>query len=67
MAGAIIGICRLAYISVSGSQFGKPLHSIKCVPFMFCKIISDGSDCSQNISFASGETVVILKLSIFVL
>lgn len=53
-------------MSVSGSQFEKPLHGIKCIPFMFCKIISDGSDCSQNISFASVETIVMLKLSIFV-
>lgn len=65
MAGVIIGICRLVYMSISGSQFEKPLNSIKCVPFMFCKIISDGSDCSQNISFTSGETIVMLKLSIF--
>jgi len=66
MLGVVIGICRLVYMSISGSQFGKRLHSIKCIPFIFCKIISDGSDCSQNISFTSGETIVMLKLSIFV-
>lgn len=66
MAGVIIGLCRLVYMSISGSQFGKPLHSIKYIPFMFSKIISDGSECSQNISFTSGETIVMLKLSIFV-
>lgn len=54
------------YVSVSGCQFGKRLHIIECIPFMFYKIISDGSDCSQNISFTSGETIVMLKLSIFV-
>jgi hypothetical protein len=31
MAGVIIDIFRLVYMSVSGCQFGKPPHSVKCM------------------------------------